>query len=51
VVGGEHDGLLVFDDDKGVPLVAQAVHDADEAINVAGVEAYGGFVEDEESTC
>jgi hypothetical protein len=48
VVGGEHDGLLVLDDDKGVALVAEAVHDADEAVDVARVEADGGLVEDEE---
>ena len=48
VVGGAHDGFLVLDDDEGVALVAEAVHDADEALDVAGVEADGGFVEHEE---
>ena len=48
MVGGAHDGLLVLDDDEGVALVAEAVHDADEAVDVARVEADGGFVEDEE---
>ena len=43
-----HDGLFVFDDDEGVALVAEAVHDADEALDVAGVEADGGFVEHEQ---
>ena len=47
VVGGEHDGLLVLDDDEGVSLIAEAVHDADKAVDVAGVEADGGLVEDE----
>ena len=48
VVGGLHDGLFVLDDDEGVALVAEAVHDADEALDVAGVEADGGLVENEE---
>ena len=48
VIGGLHDGLLVLDDDEGVAFVAQAVHDADEAFDVAGVEADGGFVEHKE---
>ena len=38
----------MFDNDQGVSLVAEAVHDADEAVDVAGVEADGGLVEDEE---
>jgi hypothetical protein len=38
----------VLDDDQGVALVAEAVHHADEALDVAGVEADGGFVEDEQ---
>ena len=48
-VGGAHHGFLVFDDDQGVALVAELVHHADEAFDVAGVQADGGFVEDEES--
>ena len=48
VVGGLHDGLLVLDYDERVAFVAEAVHDADEAVDIAGVEADGGFVEDEE---
>ncbi len=48
VVGGAHDGLFVFDDDEGVALVAQAVHDADEALDVAGMQADGGFIEHEQ---
>jgi hypothetical protein len=38
----------MFHYDQGVSLVAEAVHDADEAVDVARVEADGGFVEDEE---
>ena len=48
VVGGSHDGFFVFDDEEGVSAVAEAVHDADEGVDVAGVKADGGFVEDEE---
>ena len=51
MVGGAHDGVFVFDDDEGVALVSQGVHDAGEAVDVAGVEADGGFVEDEEGAC
>jgi hypothetical protein len=42
--------LLVLDDNEGVALVAEAVHDADESVDVARVEADGGFVEDEQSS-
>ena len=48
VVGGPHDGLFVFDNHEGIALVPESMHDADESGDVAGVEAYGGFVEDEE---
>ena len=48
VVGGADDGFLVLDDEEGVALVAEAVHDVDEASDVARVEADAGFVEDEE---
>ena len=51
VVGGAHDGFLVFDDDERVSLVAQAVHDADEAMDVARVEADGWFIEDKQGSC
>ena len=51
VVGSLHHGLFVLDDDKGVSLVAEAVHDADEALDVAGVEADGGLVENEQRAC
>jgi hypothetical protein len=48
VVGGEHDGGVVFDNEDGVAGVAEAVECGDDAIGVAGVESDGGFVEDEE---
>ena len=48
VVGGSHDRLFVFDDDQGVALVAQAEHDADEALDVTGMQADGGLVEHEQ---
>ena len=48
MIGGAHHRVFVFDHHQRVSLVAQAVHDADEAIDVAGVEAYGWFVEHEE---
>ena len=48
VVCGLHDGLLVLDNDQGVSLVAEAMHDADEAVDVSRVQADGGLVEDEE---
>jgi hypothetical protein len=48
VVGGAHDGFLVLDDEQGVAFVAQAFHDADQAADVARVQADAGLVEDEE---
>ena len=48
VVGGAHHRVFVFDHHQRVSLVAQAVHDADEAVDVAGVEADGWFVQNEE---
>ena len=48
VVGGSHHRFLVFYDDQGVSFVAEAVHDSDESVDVAGVEADGWLVEDEE---
>ena len=51
VVGGGHDGLFVFDDDEGVAFVAQAVHDADEALDVPRMQADGGLVEHKQSAC
>lgn len=48
VVGGAHDGFFVFDDEEGVAFVAEAFHDTDEFADVAGMEADGRFVEDEE---
>ena len=47
-IGGADDGFLVFDDKEGVPVVAQAAHDAEELSEVARVEADAGFVHDEE---
>ena len=49
VVGLAHDGFVVFDNDQGVSFVAEIVHDLCEAVDVAVVEADGGFVENEES--
>jgi hypothetical protein len=46
-----HDGLLVFYYDQRISLVAESVHDADKAVDVAGVEADGWLVEDEERSC
>ena len=47
VVGLVHDRFIVFDDDEGVSFVAESVHHLGEAVDVAVVEADGGFVEDE----
>jgi len=44
VVGLVHDGFVVLDDDEGVPFVAEVVHDFGEAVDVAVVEADGGFI-------
>ena len=35
--------------DQRISLIAEAVHDADEAVDVSRVQADGGLVEDEES--
>jgi hypothetical protein len=48
VIGGAHDGFLVFDDEERVALVAEVAHDLDEPGSVARVETDAGFVEDEE---
>ena len=48
VIGGPHDFLFVFDHHQGVALVAQAVHDADQALNVALVQAHRGFIQHEQ---
>src|SRR5690606_5675102 len=48
VVGGAHDGLLVLDHDQRITLVAEVVHDANEALDVAGVEADGRLIENEQ---
>ena len=44
VICGEHDGLLVLDDDEGVSFIPKAVHDSYKAINISRVEANGGFI-------
>jgi hypothetical protein len=44
VICGLHDGLFVLDNDKCVSLIAESVHDADEAVNIAWVKADGGLV-------
>jgi hypothetical protein len=48
VIGGADDGLLVLDDEERVALVAQVFHHADEAADVALVEADARLVHDEE---
>lgn len=48
VVGSLHDGLFVLDDDEGVSLIPQAVHDTDESVNIARVKADGWLVEDKQ---
>ena len=48
LVGGAHDGGFVLDDDDGVPEVAQALEDGDEARGVARVQAHARLVEDVE---
>ena len=37
---------VVFDDDDGVPDVAEALEDADQSVGVAGGETDAGFIED-----
>ena len=48
MVGGADDGRVVLDDHDGVPLIAQSMQDADEALGVAWVESDRRFVEDVE---
>ncbi len=48
VVGGADDGRVVLDDHDGVPLVAESMQDADEALGVAWVESDRRLVEDVE---
>ena len=48
MIGGAHHRVFVFDHHQRVSFVAQAVHDADEAVDVARVEADGWLVEHEE---
>jgi hypothetical protein len=39
---------VMFDDEDGVTGVNEAMQDVDEALHVSGVEADGGFLEDEQ---
>ena len=48
VVGGADHGLFVLDDDEGVPLVAQGLHDLEQLADIALMEPYARFVHDEE---
>ena len=48
VVGLMHDGLIVFNHDKGISLVTKGVHHLGEAMNVAVVKADRGLIENEE---
>ena len=48
MIGGAHHRVFVFDHYQRVSLVAKAVHDADEAVDVTGVESDGWLVEHEE---
>ena len=41
-------GLLVLDDEQGVPLVAQGAHDLEKLADITLVEADARFVHDEE---
>ena len=47
-VRGADDRFLVLDDDEGVPVVAQAPHDAQKLPEVALVQPHAGFVHDEQ---
>ena len=44
-VGCPHEGFVVLDNDDGIALLGQFLEDGDEAVDVARVEADGGFVE------
>jgi hypothetical protein len=48
VVGGADHRLVVLDDDDRVAGVGQRPDDADQAVDVARVQADAGLVEDEE---
>src|SRR5260221_4765421 len=39
------DVRVVFDDDDGIALVNQRLQDTDEALNISGVQANRGFVQ------
>ena len=47
-VGRADDRFLVFDDEQGVSVVAQAAHDGKKLSEVARMESDAGFVHDEE---
>jgi hypothetical protein len=51
LVGSPHHGFLVFDNHERVSLVAQAVHHADEAMNVTRVQADRGLIQNEQRVC
>ncbi len=48
VVGPSDDRLFVFDDDEGVSLGSQCMHDIHEPSGVARVQTDSGFVHDKE---
>jgi len=48
MIGAGHDLRVVLDDDDGVALVAQGFQDSEKPAAVAGVQAHGGLVEDEQ---
>src|SRR5262249_5362592 len=47
-IGGKHHLRIVLDDDERVARVAQPMHDADHAADVAGMQPDRRLVEDEE---
>ncbi|CAM5197758.1 hypothetical protein CDEN61S_01756 [Castellaniella denitrificans] len=47
-VGGDHDLRIVLHHDQGVAVVAQPVHDLDDAVDVARVQADGRLVQHEQ---
>ena len=48
LIGGAHDGGLVFHDDHRVAGVAEVFEEAHQPGGVAGMEAHAGFIEDEQ---
>ena len=47
-LGGEHHLRVVLDHHQRIAGVAQPLHDGDDAVHVARVQADGGLIEDEE---